>query len=197
MLVSLPTAHGTPPNRPAVTIYQGQGVDTNLIDLLPDIAKGDLKFEDTYFTGVGYFHPLPTPCVMRDLFNLLRVPNTKTGLEAIVVRHYGLQDNWEAALAYTLRFAELRICKLTLRFGYGIGLSYAFGTPSYEDGPWDNPDKRYRFQNYDAFEIEWGIASLPNIGLVTRVHHRSGMYGLIAPRHVGSNFLTLGLRYSF
>jgi hypothetical protein len=197
MLVPLHAANGTQPTRPAVTIYQGQGVDTNLLELVPDIVTGDLEFDDTYFTGVGYFHPLPTPCVLDHVFGFLRVPNTRTGLEGIVVKHYGLQDNWEADLAYSLRFAELKIRKLTIRFGVGFGLSYAFGTPSYEDGPDDNPSKRYRFQNYDAYEIEWGIDSVPRIGLVTRIHHRSGIYGLVAPRHVGSNFLTLGLRYGF
>lgn len=195
--IDLRAAHATPPDRPAVTIYQGQGVDTNLRELLLDIATGDLKFDETYFTGIGYFHPLPTPYVMQRVFDFLCVPNTGTGLEAIVVKHYGLQNNWEADLAYTMRFAELRLYMLTLRFGFGFGLSYAFGTPSYEDGPRDNPSKRYRFQNYDAYEIEWGIASYPRFGLVTRIHHRSGIYGLIAPHHVGSNFITLGLRFSF
>jgi hypothetical protein len=30
--------------------------------------------------------------------------------------------------------------------------------------------------------------------LFLRLHHRSGVYGLIAPQHVGSNFITFGLR---
>jgi 2-polyprenyl-3-methyl-5-hydroxy-6-metoxy-1,4-benzoquinol methylase len=30
-----------------------------------------------------------------------------------------------------------------------------------------------------------------------RLHHRSGVYGLIAPQHVGSNFITIGLRKYF
>lgn len=197
LLVPLHAANGTQPTRPSITLYQGQGVDTNLFEMGPKIVKGDLQFDDTYFTGLGYFHPLPNPGVLDRVFEFLRVPNTGTGLDAVVVKHYGLQHNWEADLAYSLRFAELKIWKLTLRFGVGFGLSYALGTPGYEDGPRDNPSRRYRFQNYDAYEIEWGIASAPRIGLVTRIHHRSGMYGLIAPRHVGSNFLALGLRYGF
>jgi hypothetical protein len=32
---------------------------------------------------------------------------------------------------------------------------------------------------------------------VTRIHHRSGVYGLIAPSGVGSNFVVAGLRYKF
>ncbi len=190
-------AHGTPPDRPSLTIYQGQGVSSNLLDLFPDLVRGDLRRDDTYFTGLGYFHPVRTPQVMQRVFDFLRIPNTGTGFEAIVVKHYGEQDNLETNLAYTLRFGEIKVCQLTMRFGAGLGLSYAFGTPTYEDGPKDDPDKRYHLQNYNAYEIEWGLASFPRIGIVTRIHHRSGAYGLIAPRHVGSNFITLGLRYSF
>jgi hypothetical protein len=86
---------------------------------------------------------------------------------------------------------------VTLRAGFSIGASYAFGTPSYEDGPKSDPDKRYRFQNYNAYEIEWGVKRFPAVSLVTRLHHRSGAYGLIAPRRVGSNFVTAGVRWEW
>ena len=32
------------------------------------------------------------------------------------------------------------------------------------------------------------------LSVVTRIHHRSGAYGLFAPRGSGSNFLAVGLR---
>lgn len=36
-----------------------------------------------------------------------------------------------------------------------------------------------------------------NLSVITRVHHRSGVYGLIAPQRVGSNFMVFGIRYKF
>jgi hypothetical protein len=76
-------------------------------------------------------------------------------------------------------------------------LSYAFGTPVYEDGPKNEPDRHYRLQMLALFEVEWRLRDVENVSLVTRIHHRSGVYGLIAPRHVGSNFLAAGLRFQF
>lgn len=80
--------------------------------------------------------------------------------------------------------------------GGGIGLSHAFGTPSYEDGPRDDPARRYHTQLLILVNMEWKLSTATNWSLLMRVHHRSGAYGLIAPPKVGSNFLAIGLRYS-
>jgi len=182
---------------PAITVYQGQGVDANFIDLLPNMVTNDLRFEGSYFIALGYYHPLTTPLALLSVFDFLHIPGTETGVEFIAAKHHGLQHNGEADVAYSFRFQKIQFSDLTVRFGMGLGLSYALGRPTYEDGSREDPDKRYRFQHYGAYELAWGVASAPRFTLVTRIHHRSGVYGLIAPRHVGSNFLTLGLRYAF
>lgn len=182
---------------PAITLYQGQGVDANLINVLPDLFTGDLRFEDSYFTALGYYHPMEKPRGLQSLLEILHLPGTDVGIELVVARHYGIQHNAEVDAAYTLRFPKLSLAALTVRFGAGFGVSYSLGRPTYEDGSADDPDKRYRFQSYGAYELEWGIRSAPHVSLVTRIHHRSGIYGLIAPPHVGSNFMTIGVRYTF
>lgn len=182
---------------PFLTFYLGQGADSNLIDLFPKAVKGELEMESTNLFALGYFHPHGTPDPMQKTFDFLRIPNTRAGFEFIVGKHDGLQQNWEVDAAWQLRFAPWRFSLLNVRLGVGLGLSYAIGTPSYEDGPKDDPEKRYRFQNFNSYELEWSLPKAPAISLVTRIHHRSGMYGLIAPRRVGSNFLTIGVRYSF
>jgi hypothetical protein len=197
LVFSTGSAEATPPQTAALTLYQGQGVDADLGHILPDLLSGDLRFEDTYFTGLGYYHPLDTPGILQKVFDVLRIPGTGTGFELIAVKHYGMQDNAEIDAAYSLRFPPLSLSSFTVRFGVGFGVSYAFGTPSYEDGTAEEPDKRYRFQSYGAYELEWGHRAVQRVSLVTRIHHRSGIYGVIAPPHVGSNFLTLGLRYGF
>jgi hypothetical protein len=182
---------------PAVTLYQGQGVDSNLVDVFPKLFKGDLRYENAYFTALGYYHPLKTPRGLQWIFDVLHVPGTDTGVELIAAKHRGLQRNWEADAAYALRFSRLHVSMLSVRFGVDLGLSYSLGRPSYEDGPINDPDRRYRFQHYGAYELAWGLAPAPRVSLVTRIHHRSGIYGVIAPRRVGSNFMTIGLRYGF
>jgi hypothetical protein len=190
-------AYAGPVQAPAVTVYQGQGVDSNLVDVFPKLFGGDLRYEKAYFTAFGYYHPLETPRGLQWVFDVLHIPETDTGFELIAARHRGLQRNWEVDAAYALRFNRLHVSLLSVRFGVDLGLSYSLGRPTYEDGPIGEPDRRYRFQHYGAYELEWGIAPAPHVSLVTRIHHRSGIYGVIAPRRVGSNFMTLGLRYSF
>ena len=190
-------AQASSPQPAAVSFYRGQGVDANLIHLIPDLLSGDLRYEETFFTALGYYHPLETPRVMQPVFDFFHVPNTNTGFEFILAKHNGLQHNAEVDVAYLLRFSRLSLSVISVQFSFGYGLSYAFGRPTYEDGPVEDPDARYRFQSYGAYELEWGYSADPRFGLVTRIHHRSGTYGIIAPPKVGSNFVTLGLRYSF
>jgi hypothetical protein len=201
ILVSIlfaPAVHASDTDhRPFLTFYAGQGVDSNLVDIFPRMFKGDLDFDDTYLFALGYFRPHANPEILQKTFDLLWIPNTRAGWEFVAGKHDGLQHNWETNVAWQLRFAPLRLYQLNVRPGVGLGLSYALGRPSYEDGPQDDPEKRYRFQNFNTYELEWSLSSAPRIAMVTRIHHRSGIYGIIAPRRVGSNFLTVGLRYSF
>ena len=177
-----------------LTVYTAQGVDSDLLDFPGDLFSGSLDSESSYFTGIGYQHGTATPGWLANAFGWMNVEGITTAVELVAVQHRGLQDNFEANLAYAIRSPYARLGPLTLRAGFSIGASYAFGTPSYEDGSTNNPDKRYRFQNYNAYELEWGLWRYPGVSLVTRLHHRSGMYGLIAPRRVGSNFVAAGIR---
>jgi hypothetical protein len=173
----------------AITVYGGQGVNSDLIRVIPDMVTGKLQMEGAYLSALAWRIPLGVP----GLFRKIGISNT--GIELIGVKHYGLETNWESDIAYVVRFPLVSFWGWSIYGGVGMGFAYAFSRPSYEDGPKGNPDKRYWFQNYDAFELEWKYTRLQNWAIVTRLHHRSGMYGLIAPRRVGSNFITLGIRY--
>jgi hypothetical protein len=182
---------------PLLTLYLAQGADPDILSIFPELLRGASVTEDTYFLALGYFQPLATPGGLQRLFELLRVPNTRTGVEGLAGKHFGLQYNVEVGAAWQLRFAPLRLARLRVRPAVGIGLSYAIGNPAYEDGPRSNPDKRYHLLNFNSYELEWSLEPLPAIALVTRIHHRSGIWGVIAPPIVGSNFLSVGLRYRF
>lgn len=187
------SAQADPADRPEWTVYAGQGVDANLTGLPKQVLRGEIKWEPAYFTAVGYAKPVSLPGWMRS--NGANGPTAT--VELIGVQHRGLQSNFEADLAVMLRSGYAQLGPAKFRTGFGLGLSYAFGTPSYEDGSAAEPTRRYRFQNYNAIELEAGLNRFPDTSLVTRVHHRSGLYGLVAPRQVGSNFLTIGVRHRF
>jgi hypothetical protein len=181
----------------SITLYNGQGVDLNLREVPGAIFEGDLHRERAYFTGIGYARVRDTLGNSSDLFRGTMFANIQHGYEVVWLQHRGLQHNAELAADYFLRTPALALADLRVSAGAGAGLSHAFGTPSYEDGPEDDPKRRYRTQFYTALEVELSLASVPSVALALRVHHRSGVYGLIAPRHVGSNFLVAGLRYKF
>ncbi len=182
---------------PLLTFYLARGADPDFFNILPELIRGEAMMDDTYLYALGYFHPLTTPGGLQRVFDFLRVPNTRTGIEGVVGKHNGLQHNWEVGATWQLRFAPWRLAMVRVRPAVGIGLSYAIGDPAYEDGPEDDPEKRYHLLNFNIYELEWGLQKAPAVSLVTRLHHRSGIWGVIAPPLVGSNFLAVGLRYRF
>ncbi len=181
----------------SVLVYTAQGADHNLPGLPKAILRGDIKWELSYFNAVALGKTRGT---LGGSFAALEgspVSDVRHGYELILAKHHGLQSHVELGGAYTLRSPDLNLGPLAVNAATGVGLSHAFGTPSYEDGPFDNPTRRYKTQLLILFEAEWKLRYFEHLCIVTRVHHRSGAYGLIAPRNVGSNFLAVGVRYSF
>jgi hypothetical protein len=181
----------------SVSVYAGQGADHNLRELPGLILTGRLDWDKSYFTGLALGKDRGT--LGQSFKSLQSTPfaSFRHGYEVVLVQHRGLQSNAELGAAYMLRTPDLQMGPLGVNFAAGAGLSYALGTPSYEDGPKGDPERRYRLQLLALFELELRLRGLDNISVITRVHHRSGVYGLIAPQNVGSNFLAVGLRYKF
>lgn len=121
----------------------------------------------------------------------------RQNFELLMLKHHGLQHNAELGAAYLLRTPDLQLGALGVNVAVGSGLSYAVGRPTYEDGPKDDLERRYRLQHLLLFELEWKLRNVDALTFATRIHHRSGVFGLIAPPLVGSNFITVGLRYRF
>jgi len=181
----------------AVTVYEGQGSDHNLKQLPKAIISGDVKWEKSYFTSVAFSADQGQLGQGISFFQGTPFASVRYGYEAILTKHRGLQNHLEAGAVAKLTTPDLFIGPAGVNFGAGLGLSHAFGTPSYEDGPTNDPTRRYRTQLLILFDLEWRLRGIDNLSLVTRVHHRSGAYGLIAPQNVGSNFLAAGLRYRY
>jgi hypothetical protein len=181
----------------AISIFAGQGADHNLREIPGRIIAADLAWENSYFKAVGLGKTRGTVGEGWARLEGTVFAGILRGHEVVLVQHHGMQDNAEVGAAYTLKTPDLEMGGMGVNFGSGIGLSYALGTPAYEDGPKDDPARRYRLQLLLLFDFEWRIIGLDEWSLVTRVHHRSGVYGLIAPPHVGSNFMAAGIRYRF
>lgn len=178
---------------PFVGLAMGRGVDVNLPNLAGKLGSGDLPWDDSRFIGLYAGREGPTLGQASSLLEATWFRNLRQGFTGSVLKHSGLQQNWEAGLAYTLTTSGLRLGPVETSFKLGAGFSHAFSRPSYEDGPINEPDRRYRSQFLLLLENHWRLADSDRWSLVFRVHHRSGIYGLVAPPNVGSNFLAMGV----
>jgi hypothetical protein len=117
-------------------------------------------------------------------------------VEGQIVKHVTGQHHWEfnvLAVARWTYFPWNNIIKTS--FAVGDGLSLATETPVFEGqyhGEETNP-----FLNYLMFEFDFALPNNPQWSLVTRLHHRSGIYGLFNGANGASNALGLGIRYHF
>ena len=109
-----------------------------------------------------------------------------------MLRHFGSQSHWEGTLALVFRTGQIPLFGgLSVNLAFGEGLSYASERPNLEGSFRVEPS---RLLNYLAFEAEFSHASLPGVFFVPRIHHRSGIFGVIAPKESGSNFTGAGIR---
>lgn len=175
------------------TIFVGQWFSLSEPDAGQQIGSRNAGFQDSHFASV--------------LLSRVIVPRLDTGwrfigplidggsieLEAQAGRHFGLQDHGEVTLALLWRSRELRLSAgSTVNLAVGEGFSHALSRPAYE-GTAKGQDP-VRFLNYLAFEAEFSHDALGAVSIVPRIHHRSGIFGVIAPRGSGSDFIGVGLR---
>lgn len=181
----------------SVSVFAAKGANHNLRELPDRIITRNLDWDKSYFAALGFGKVRGTLGQSIESFQGTPFASVRHGYETVMVKHFGMQNNSEIGAAYMLKTPDLHLLKLKVNLGAGAGLSCALGYPGYEDGPDNDPARRYRLQLLALFDLEWGMIGYENLSVITRVHHRSGVYGLIAPRHVGSNFLAVGIRHKF
>jgi len=168
----------------SVAIHLGQGLDTNLRMIPKQIVTGSLPWEKTWYVGVVVNQTL----LVKNSFVF--------GLESALLEHRGLQSNLESTLAGTLRYHFPQVASILPSLLFGEGISYAYSRPTFEKGPNNSRQGQIKLQNHLAFEISLESVSIKGLALLGRIHHRSGVYGLFGPRHIGSNFIAAGLNYN-
>jgi hypothetical protein len=173
------------------TLYGAKWVHENLGDVFWRGARNDLEWWDQYFVGVGLSRVL-----LQDFsFPINAIGRGSIELEGTYVYHFGEMEHPEITGALLWRTPDLALFgPLSVNAAAGKGLSYAFKAPSLETE--QSNHSAQRLMTFLAFELEFQHASMPNMSLVPRLHHRSGMYGVVGPRGDGSNYVGLGLRVS-
>jgi hypothetical protein len=163
-----------------VTAFWGAAFQEKLRDLFTFQARFE---DDTYVAGMA---------LSRDIWHYKDWLAIE--LEGQVAKHYGEQaDQWEFVGVFVFRYLKFPWNKyVPTTVAFGEGLSYYTELSELE---LDDSEDATKLTNYLLLELTVGYPSLPQWDLSVRVHHRSGIYGLIS--NAGSNYLCGALRYSF
>lgn len=162
-----------------MSFYAGQSNHKKYIDYY----KLKAAPEDSYIFVLG---------AGKQIFRLTR--HITIDAEVLLGQHSGKQTNQEFAFALLLRSRFNISDDVNLGITFGDGLSYASTTPKIET---DNSEDTSRLLNLLLTEITVGIPK-SKIDVFFRIHHRSGIFGLInGIEKGGSNFHTIGVRYFF
>lgn len=175
------------------TVYYGKFIRSHLLDIPQNAAARNLRFRNAHFVS-GSLSYVALPDIRTDIPGLRHVLNgSSIELEAQVGRYFGRQHHGELTFSALWRSPDMKLPgDARLNLAFGEGLSWATAKPKFE-GVTTGQEPR-RFLNYLALEAEMRHPSAPDVALVARVHHRSGVFGLIAPQGSGSNFLGMGVR---
>lgn len=116
-------------------------------------------------------------------------------VEGQLVHHIAGSDNWEANGLVVFRWLPFPWDKFVdTSFAFGPGISVASETPYYENLHFPNTS---RVLMYILWELEMFLPQVSNWRLVGRLHHRSGAYGTFNGVYAGSNYVGLGIKYTF
>ena len=171
----------------SVTVFGGRQTRNDLSDAIVPVEG--FNFIDTYFAGGA---------VAREV---ARRGGLAVELEAGAGVQWGTylgEDNgtehlWGAAYLRYDRFPWRGVVRTSV--GASLGLNYITRDNALERSR-NTGDAQSRLQHYFSPEIALALPSRPNVEVLYRVHHRSGVYGLFCT-DCGSNIDTLGLRYRF
>ncbi len=117
----------------------------------------------------------------------------------------GSHFHWETNLALVGRWHKFPWNRyLQTSFSLGDGISYAAKLPPYEVDPHGQLHGEQhaevhtkRVLNYLLIELSVTRPEIAPWSVFFRIHHRSGVFGLIDDVDLGSDFVCLGVRYDF
>lgn len=166
----------------SATIYGAVLLEGNLSD-------GSLLysgFEDSYLTALALTRRMAS---YKDKIDL--------ELEGQIVKHFEGQEHWEFNGLGVIRWLPFPWDKyLDTSFATGAGLSYATETPKVEE-ELRGDGQTAQLLVYLMLELELAIPDSRHWSLVSRIHHRSGAFGLFSGVTGASNAWGLGIKYAF
>lgn len=168
-------------NKWALTVYGGIGTNGGI----EDIPGLQADFNDAYMLGVAGSRELSR---WQELLAL--------EVEGQVVMQFKKQDHGEGNLLLAARWLEFPWNdSVRTSIAVGEGISYASSVPTIETER--SPGRTSKLLNYLLLELELAPQQQSRWSFVTRIHHRSGVFGLYNGVSLGSNLLGIGMKYRF
>lgn len=147
---------------------------------------GNFELADDTLVGVG---------LSKRLFSLGRYLDFEIEFQA--VKHFGDQDNFEFNLPLIARWNVFPWDSfIDTSLALGDGVSLATETPDLEKKRYGD-DKSSAVLNFVLVELTLALPEHPSIEFVSRMQHRSGVFGLIGDTGEASTAFAWGLRYRF
>lgn len=164
--------------------YGGKWTET---DLLPILFRQRTDYRGSYLWALGMNRHIRQ-------YDFLSVE-----AEGTLAGHSGAMTHGESTAAVVGRID----LPLGIRLRAGEGLSIASRNPGLENRRFDplrwplvlKSQKSSPVLNYLSFELDAGLPDgFQESRLLFRIHHRSGIFGLMCPPTCGSNFISYGVR---
>jgi hypothetical protein len=182
ILILAPCEKGMADSDWSATLYGAVLLEGNLSD-------GSLLysgFEDSYLAALALTRRMAS---YKDKIDL--------ELEGQIVKHFEGQDHWEFHGLGAIRWLPFPWDKyLDTSFASGVGLSYATQTPKVEEDL-RGDGQTAQLLVYLMLELDVALPHSAHWSMVTRIHHRSGAFGLFNGVTGASNAWGFGVKYSF
>jgi hypothetical protein len=158
------------------------------------LLKGNLSdgsllysgFEDSYLASLAITRRMGSYADKIDL-----------ELEGQIVKHFKDQEHWEFNALGAARWLPFPWDRhLDTSFACGAGLSFATETPEVEEER-RGDGQTQEVLTYLLLELELALPDSRHWSCVTRVHHRSGAFGLFNGVTGASNAWGFGVKYRF
>lgn len=174
----------------AVAVFAGPAVDNSMADVL--LKSPELPFtwdyrDDDHLIGVAFSRHAAT------LFGHFDI-EPEIGL----AQRMGRQDETEVWGAVYVRYRGFPWDHIvTTTAAVSFGLNYASDVSEVEDARAGEDTDGDRLLHYFSPEITFALPDRPDIELLFRFHHRSGVFGLVSDARGGAHYGTVGLRFRF
>lgn len=164
----------------SLVLYGGRNTD----DSFGNVARGRAQYYNDYLLAVSANRRIGS------FERLLRFE-----VEGQVVKHLELESHWEFNAVFVIRWLPFFWDDLVdTSFAVGEGLSVASEVSELEGSL---EEDSHEALNFVFVELDFFLPDRPRWGLVTRLQHRSGVFGLYYGEHDAANSVGLGVKVRF